>query len=520
MNPSYLRVGGELLRDAILDRVEVTQALNHHWWCEMECHQTEDRRFPFEDLLGKDCQLVTFDVLGEHVVFDGFILKSKLEYKIYGNYSVHLTAVTHSYKMDLTPRQACYSTSSLATIAQELSARSGLSASVNAAEKNSPKQFVQWYETDFSFLNRLADDWGCWMRPSKTGVEVQHEFQKGTSALFRGEYALLSFDVTGELGQPSFDGCHYDPSAMLSRSFKDIKKNAEFTNASGPLVEAVKRESAKLPSGYGTNRARSATLDDYQKRLELESVRAIGSKLTGHGISRVQQLTAGNTVTIEGALDAGGTYGVYRVIHRWTTNGYENEFWCTPWKNWINPEPPPVRRWYGVVPARVVEHSDPSDFGRIRIRFYWQEEGEPMLWARMVTPHAGKDRGFFFMPEVGDEVAVGFEDGDVEQLVVFGSLWNGVDKAPVEDFWGGEYSANEVKRIVTKSGHRIQVVDKPGKESMALATPHSLRMVMLENADETGRSAIVLHSDDGDIFLSAPNGRIHMHSKDLSREVG
>jgi uncharacterized protein involved in type VI secretion and phage assembly len=403
-----------------------------------------------------------------------------------------------------------------------VASRSGLEIEVNSPPRQSPKQYVQWGETDWSFLCRLADDHGSWMRPSAGGgVEIQKEFQQGGTARFREEHELLSFRVSGRLGQPSFDGSHYDPAVMQSQVFREIRQEPAFTGASGPLVDAVKSQSgARLLPGYGIQRSRALTLNDYQRRLEHESKRVIGSTIVCHGISRIRSIRAGETIQIEGAIDAKGLYGVYKVIHRWRQSGYENEFWCTPWKDWINPDPPPARLWYGVVPARVAEHSDPENFGRIRIRFYWQEDGDPVLWARMMTPHAGSDRGFFFQPEVGDEVVVAFEDGDVERPVVLGSIWNGVDSAPVEEFWGGEYKANDVKRIVTKSGHRIQMIDKEGKESLTLATPRLLRIAMLEKADETGRSAIVLHSDDGDIILSAPNGRVHIHGKLVSSEVG
>src|ERR1017187_1306290 len=173
----------------------------------------------------------------------------------------------------------------------------------------------------------------------------------------------------------------------------------------------------------------------------------------------------------------------------------------------------------GVVPARVTAHNDPREMGRIQIQYDWQSSGQT-AWARMASPHAGADRGFLFLPEKGDEVLVGFEHGDPERPYIVGSLWNGVDQAPRAQFWGGDIETNDVKRIVTKSGHRIQLSGKQGKESIVIATPTHLKLGLLENADETGRSMIVLHSDDGDIVLSAPNGRIHFQSQYFSREVG
>ena len=401
---SYLKIGGELIANAILDLVEVTQELNEHWWCRVECRQTEDARFSFEEALGKACQIITYEDSGaEHIIFDGIVLHSALVYKIYGSYGARITAVTRSWLLDQTARHYCYTTPSISAIANQVVGRAGLDAAISVDSKASPLQYVQWGETDCAFLTRLADDHRCWIRPTATGIEIRNTFQAGTSATFRDEYQLLNFTMRGALGPASMDGAHYDARTMISQTYTGVRGQPSFSGSSGPLVAAVERESqALLPSGYVTQRARSQTLDDYRQRLQLESERSIGSKLIGHGISRVQQLKAGDSVNIGGTLDAKGNYGLVKVIHRWTQVGYENEFWCTPCQNYIHPKPPVMRSWSGVVPARVMEHSDPEKYGRIRIRFFWQDEGDPMLWARVVTPYAGQDRGFFFQPEVGD----------------------------------------------------------------------------------------------------------------------
>jgi uncharacterized protein involved in type VI secretion and phage assembly len=205
-------------------------------------------------------------------------------------------------------------------------------------------------------------------------------------------------------------------------------------------------------------------------------------------------------------------------VHRWTSKGYENDFLCTPWKRYTSPEPPRAARVDGIVPARVLDNNDPQGLGRLQVQYFWQEDNHT-CWLRMMSPHSGADRGFMFLPEIGDEVWVMFEEGDPERARVLGSSWNGVLHPPREQFWGEDITPNDVKRIVTKSGHRITIVDKPGKNSMVLATPKHLKISLIENSDETGDAMLTLHSD-GDIVLSAPNGRIHAHSKLFSREIG
>ena len=125
-----------------------------------------------------------------------------------------------------------------------------------------------------------------------------------------------------------------------------------------------------------------------------------------------------------------------------------------------------------------------------------------------------------FMPEVGDEVAVIFEDGDPERPVILGSMWNGVHVQPRDELRGGDISTNDVKRIMTKSGNRIQFSDKEGVETLLIATPNNNILKMTEKADSTGRTNITLESKTGDIVLHAPQGRVHIESKFYSKDIG
>src|SRR5262245_16358120 len=272
MNASYIKIGGELISDAILVTVEVTQELNRHWWCSIECRQTEDVRFPIEDSLGKDVQVFAYDEEGaEHIVFDGFVLEAELEYEIYGSYTAWLTAVTRSYKLDCTPQEAYWRKKTLNDIAQALASEDALQAKVQCASKP-PKNYVQWGETDFAFLNRIADDYQAWMRPTTDGIEVFDSFQPGVSLEWRKENGLLSFRLKGRLAPASFQGTHYSARTMTSKTLRKIQKDAEFTGASNEMVDAVQRASKTLlPSGHLHTDGRAATDQEFQELLERES---------------------------------------------------------------------------------------------------------------------------------------------------------------------------------------------------------------------------------------------------------
>src|SRR6516162_486840 len=85
---------------------------------------------------------------------------------------------------------------------------------------------------------------------------------------------------------------------------------------------------------------------------------------------------------------------------------------------------------YGLVVGIVTNNKDPDGLGRIKVKFPWLDDKLESWWARLAYPMVGKKMGFFYLPEINDEVLVGFEHGDVRFPYILGSLYNGVDKPP------------------------------------------------------------------------------------------
>jgi phage baseplate assembly protein V len=111
------------------------------------------------------------------------------------------------------------------------------------------------------------------------------------------------------------------------------------------------------------------------------------------------------------------------------------------------------RRIYGVTLGQVVDNLDSKTEGRVQVSLPWMPSIEP--WCRVASPAAGDDRGIYFMPQVGDEVLVAFEQGDVRNAFVIGCLWNGSDKPPVD-----QPSDAVGRRVIrTPAGHEILLDD-------------------------------------------------------------
>ncbi|APR88479.1 VgrG protein [Minicystis rosea] len=128
-------------------------------------------------------------------------------------------------------------------------------------------------------------------------------------------------------------------------------------------------------------------------------------------------------------------------------------------------------RVYGVVVGQVIDNNDPDNLGRVKLKFPWISDEHKTDWTRVMTPMAGKERGFFFLPEVGDEVLVTFQFGDVSHPYVLGALWSKEDRPPPTANKGqsskGERSVNR-RVIQSTSGHLITLDDSKGKEKITI----------------------------------------------------
>ncbi len=151
-------------------------------------------------------------------------------------------------------------------------------------------------------------------------------------------------------------------------------------------------------------------------------------------------------------------------------------------------------RFYGVYPAVVtaVRNPDGSQAAQIQIALPWPAGGTDLkLWARYAAMMAGPCRGAWFIPEVGDEVLVAFEGGNVDRPYVLGGLWNGKDLPPETV---SERGTASVRSITGRSGARIALEETEVETSVSIETPEG-RTVRLTDGARGGR--IVVEDGEG-----------------------
>jgi uncharacterized protein involved in type VI secretion and phage assembly len=129
----------------------------------------------------------------------------------------------------------------------------------------------------------------------------------------------------------------------------------------------------------------------------------------------------------------------------------------------------------GVYSASVVDNRDPDGLGRVLIRVSVPTDViSSDLWARLATTMAGRNRGTWFIPDVGDEVLVAFERGDVKEAYVIGALWNSKARPPTE-------SPGDVKLIRSRNGVTLRISDDRNNNALILETPAGQRITLQDN---------------------------------------
>jgi uncharacterized protein involved in type VI secretion and phage assembly len=153
---------------------------------------------------------------------------------------------------------------------------------------------------------------------------------------------------------------------------------------------------------------------------------------------------------------------------------------------------PQRRVIYGVIPAIVTNIKDPEKRGRIKVCYKQHGEDNESDWIRMISFMAGKNRGAFFLPDVGDEVLVAFHHGDINSPYVLGALWSTEDVPPEKN----EDGKNNIKIIRSRSGHKIIICDdhEKKKERVEIITKAGHQLVL---DDENGKEKIIVKDKTG-----------------------
>ncbi len=113
------------------------------------------------------------------------------------------------------------------------------------------------------------------------------------------------------------------------------------------------------------------------------------------------------------------------------------------------------RKFYGVTVGKVINLTDAMMLGRVQVQLPFIDSLDLSPWARVATPMAGLTHGMYFIPNIGDEVLVAFEHGDVNAPYIIGSLWNAIARPPLPS------PLPQIRTIRTLAGNQIVLTEAP-----------------------------------------------------------
>ena len=161
-----------------------------------------------------------------------------------------------------------------------------------------------------------------------------------------------------------------------------------------------------------------------------------------------------------------GDFIIIEITHEVSQGSYyKNRFKAIPATLKALPSPKVRMPLAETQMATVLSNADPQGKGRVRVRMNWQTDGMQTGWVRVMTPDGGSskdvksNRGFVFIPEVGDQVLLGFRHGDPARPYVMGSLFNGTTG-------GGGGQGNNCKSLTTRSGSSLKLDDSAGSVTL------------------------------------------------------
>ena len=316
---------------------------------------------------------------------------------------------------------------------------------------------VQYNESDYQFIQRLAKRYGEFFYYNGTQFIFGSRAQKTITLYEGGDLREIEFELL--LKPQKFNYLSYN--SQMTRTEVKSSEQTETQYKENPFqftaIKASEKVFAKttdqtygaLPDEFRGDYLKDAVQREKESREQLMQVR---------GRSRNPHVHIGCFVKL---IDINGlpmeTYRVIDVTHYQGEGIYYNEFVAIPdvfVAYYYDEQALPKAEQQ---PARVIDNNDPEGWGRVRVQFIWQEKHQTKTpWIRVVQPHAGGGKGFYFIPEIGEEVWVDFEDQNAERPFVVGSNYNG------KEFSKYHTAGNDKKVIHTRSGTKIILNDGEG----------------------------------------------------------
>ena len=451
---------------------------------------------------------------GESYDFEGIITQVEMVGSMgeTGGVAIHGTSPTILYENNRTLDS--WMDQSLSTIIKEATQEYGKVNLVSNPKYATPIPYMaQYNESVFDFMNRLSALYGEWFYYDGTKVYFGKPDRDNTEKIVYDmdleEVRLVANLVPGK-------SARYDYVAQENKQHNaDTPAKPDGMNDLQSIAHSCseKAYTAKTTSAADPHVTDKAELDEQMRIVK----NASGANLLNiKGIGKTCRIRIGEIIDVSFPdrmkLPPLGKFRIVGIEHEVRRDGhYSNSFVGVP-DGTVHIPVPDVKRPLALPElATVKENNDDKGQGRVKVAFDWQKNGKTTNWIRVQTPNAGvsgavsKNRGWVFVPEVGDQVMVSYEHGNPDRPYVTGSVFHsGSGKGGDKD--------NKVKSIITRSGNAIVfddetgsivITDQTGKQLIILDGTDAITVMAKRSITLTNEAESVIVMDDKSIGLQA-----------------
>ena len=378
-----------------------------------------------------------------------------------------------TYRMETAHSCFSWNDTTIGNVVKKLCAEAKVQLELNPEFKETKDFICQYEESDFDFIRRLAHQYQEWMyfdgtklifgKPRKLADPIRLEY--GTT--------LSSLDIGLQTLARSEQVFSYHSGA--DREMQRMTPNLAYGH------DKLAGEAFRASLGMFSKPARQHALPRISNETELDNYtgrKQAAETAETHYItaeSQVPTLRVGSVISLYSSFlervgnlseESLGDFIIIEITHEVSQGSYyKNRFKAIPATIKALPSPKVRMPLAETQMATVLSNADPEGKDRVRVRMNWQTDGMQTSWVRVMTPDGGSssdvksNRGFVFIPEVGDQVLLGFRHGDPARPYVMGSLFNGTTG-------GGGGQDNNCKSLTTRSGSSLKLDDSAGSVTL------------------------------------------------------
>lgn len=454
----------------------VNQKINDHHEFELRFnHDIKDGDDPitiskYYEYLGKSITITfgadLYDSASKHVdkTFKGIITEVMMSDSPYDVGSIIVKGKSASILLESREHCTLFLDADLRNIVNQIvnNAPSNLlSNSVQPDYKKPIPYIVQYKESNFSFLKRLAAEYGEWI----VYDGVKFNFGKPNSIpVVELKYPVDVSGINLSLG--------VKPMATQKTGYT-LKNDDDRFNAEASITgvtglgnfgdKTLKASKDTFLFKSSSQASRNWKKDEVDDEVKLETGQIASDLIVLHADSDNPGVHVGTIVDISKNGSSMGKYFVIAALHKTDGHGnYMNSFKAIPADTKYLPVPeyevPRIDNQIG----QVIDNADPEGWGRVKVMLMWNSKDDKsrLPWIQVMTDYAGgdgregKNRGIHFTPEIGDFVYVGFMENDPSQPFVYGSI-------PTQDVRNSSPNDKNFEKVITsRSGNTIFFRDK------------------------------------------------------------